>query len=984
MSVGLVFGLVNMTTIIVIIGVIMYSFQKQSQLNDGIKTLSTTTEKKFADQDVLEQKRIKDLDSDHMKKVGDVDKLLSDKLVEMDKLNKSSDAALKTEFTSGVEGVSAKVDKNYGEYQQYKTTVNKSLTDLTTQVSSNFTTLDKKISNNFTTLDTAFKGLSAGIETLKSTTIPQSYENMKKEIMKLTEDSNNALKQEYTSAFAQQKTILSTLDQNYQTKFQLLDDVDTKTRETIMLMAQAIDQSLGNISSTNTEQQQKLADLKNSLSSQVDTYNKLTQQATAQAASGLNVATSLQDQLQTVQNNIATIQKQVEGLLGDLNAYKTNNNQNISSMQGQLSTYQTLLDKLTSNLSEQRVSIETLTKQQATNVASVQAQVTDLQNRIQALTPTATGADAPQITNAALQELKDKLAAYQTAISASQVSQDGIIQTLQQKVTLAQEKLNSMEPANAAQFTNFQNQINTLQTSSSDYQKTINASLAAQNTQLVNLSKQLTALEDKVIALGTSTTSSSTLTAIQNSVDGLIQRASTLESSVATLTTNLNALTTRVNALVDFSKGGTMAGNLTVQGNFTATGTVSGAGFDKLKADVLAAVPKVDYSKPITMGSSLTVQGDTSIAGNLVGAGVDKLKSEILTSAKAASTTSTSSPSGDYEVFTFAHQPTAKSDGWNLAGDWPWDPQFRGSRGGYAYNNEYDDQNATSRWIEYAVPAGMRQGYLIHLPWVSCRYFDVWGVNAQGAEVFIRRVNAYQAVRNGAPNSNHDGVTAVSLAGMNRFTKIRIKGVKGRVHVMGIGWTKEEGRAMESGFVHFDNVVGNPDVAYISNVQFNRGHTGFVNDANDRAEIANDTNGYKTLMILGNKSAGMGRRVSVWDRLEVNGTFVNNSDRRVKSNIADLGDAEIDKITELKPSKYTMNSDPTKAVQYGFIAQDVEKVYPNLVSSSGGKEDTKSLNYNSFIPLVVGKMNKVFPKKDTMCIDDVCITKEDLMKLKKQ
>jgi hypothetical protein len=39
----------------------------------------------------------------------------------------------------------------------------------------------------------------------------------------------------------------------------------------------------------------------------------------------------------------------------------------------------------------------------------------------------------------------------------------------------------------------------------------------------------------------------------------------------------------------------------------------------------------------------------------------------------------------------------------------------------------------------------------------------------------------------------------------------------------------------------------------------------------NRAEISNDTGTYKTLMIIGNKSAGLKRRVSVWDRLEVNG-----------------------------------------------------------------------------------------------------------------
>src|SRR2546426_5936673 len=42
-------------------------------------------------------------------------------------------------------------------------------------------------------------------------------------------------------------------------------------------------------------------------------------------------------------------------------------------------------------------------------------------------------------------------------------------------------------------------------------------------------------------------------------------------------------------------------------------------------------------------------------------------------------------------------------------------------------------------------------------------------------------------------------------------------------------------------------------------------------DGTNRAEISNDTGTYKTLMIVGNGSAGQGRRVSIWDRLEVNG-----------------------------------------------------------------------------------------------------------------
>ena len=39
------------------------------------------------------------------------------------------------------------------------------------------------------------------------------------------------------------------------------------------------------------------------------------------------------------------------------------------------------------------------------------------------------------------------------------------------------------------------------------------------------------------------------------------------------------------------------------------------------------------------------------------------------------------------------------------------------------------------------------------------------------------------------------------------------------------------------------------------------------------SEISNDTDGFKKLMIVGNKSAGGVRKVGVWDRLDVHGQF---------------------------------------------------------------------------------------------------------------
>jgi len=67
------------------------------------------------------------------------------------------------------------------------------------------------------------------------------------------------------------------------------------------------------------------------------------------------------------------------------------------------------------------------------------------------------------------------------------------------------------------------------------------------------------------------------------------------------------------------------------------------------------------------------------------------------------------------------------------------------------------------------------------------------------------------------------------------------------------------------------------------------------------------------------------------------------SDRDLKTDIADLEDA-LDKVTELEGKTYTFKK-PDKfgrGKQLGFIAQDVEGVFPQLVSDTG---DYKSLDY---------------------------------------
>jgi hypothetical protein len=197
----------------------------------------------------------------------------------------------------------------------------------------------------------------------------------------------------------------------------------------------------------------------------------------------------------------------------------------------------------------------------------------------------------------------------------------------------------------------------------------------------------------------------------------------------------------------------------------------------------------------------------------------------------------------------------------------------------------------------------------------------------------------------------------------------------------------EIGRDMAWGALDFVDINANRKLALKqaggNTINFTPGWQGTPDNTGNVSEISNDTQNFKTLMIVGNRSAGQGRKVSVWDRLEVNGTFVNNSDARVKNNIKAITREEINNVNKLIPASYAMNSDPMNAKQYGFIAQDVEKVYPNLVSESSG--GIKNLNYNSFIPLLTANIQDIrknIPDNNKLCLGNTCITEDELKRLK--
>ena len=75
------------------------------------------------------------------------------------------------------------------------------------------------------------------------------------------------------------------------------------------------------------------------------------------------------------------------------------------------------------------------------------------------------------------------------------------------------------------------------------------------------------------------------------------------------------------------------------------------------------------------------------------------------------------------------------------------------------------------------------------------------------------------------------------------------------------------------------------------------------------------------------------------------------SDQRLKTDVRSLKSNK-EKILALNPIEFRYKSDP-QIPHYGFLAQEVEKIFPELVYQTTGSDSMKSIDYFGFIPLLI-------------------------------
>jgi len=121
------------------------------------------------------------------------------------------------------------------------------------------------------------------------------------------------------------------------------------------------------------------------------------------------------------------------------------------------------------------------------------------------------------------------------------------------------------------------------------------------------------------------------------------------------------------------------------------------------------------------------------------------------------------------------------------------------------------------------------------------------------------------------------------------------------------------------------------------------------------------------------------------------------SDSRLKHDIEELSaSSTLEKVLSLKPVSFAYNEDASSTTRYGFVAQDIESVFPSLVVTNA--KGFKGLYYSDFIGIITRAMQEMYARfekvavwfggdgskfdvQGDVCVDDVCVTKEQFKQM---
>ena len=109
-------------------------------------------------------------------------------------------------------------------------------------------------------------------------------------------------------------------------------------------------------------------------------------------------------------------------------------------------------------------------------------------------------------------------------------------------------------------------------------------------------------------------------------------------------------------------------------------------------------------------------------------------------------------------------------------------------------------------------------------------------------------------------------------------------------------------------------------------------------------------------LILPNTSVEIAADLTVGNNMYV------TSSKDKKKGISDISISP-DTILNINPKQFIYKNDLSEKLHYGFIAEEVEKIFPSLVTSSS---QTKAVNYLEMVPLLLLKIKDLQKQIDEL------------------
>ena len=103
-----------------------------------------------------------------------------------------------------------------------------------------------------------------------------------------------------------------------------------------------------------------------------------------------------------------------------------------------------------------------------------------------------------------------------------------------------------------------------------------------------------------------------------------------------------------------------------------------------------------------------------------------------------------------------------------------------------------------------------------------------------------------------------------------------------------------------------------------------------------------------------------GEALDVIGNIQYSGIAVDASDRRLKENLTPLdSDTIMERFAQIDTYSFTMKDDPTGQIEFGVIAQEIEGVFPELVTIADDEMKTRHDNYVGFIAPLIEATNEL-------------------------